>query len=231
MNPLTRLLNSSIGKKWLMALTGAVLVLFALGHMVGNLQIFLGSEVLNHYAKLLHASQELLWGVRLGLLGCAVIHIWMAIWLTIDNRRARPQKYEDKKPVDATLASRMMGVSGTIVLIFIVFHILHFTTRDVFPEFKEFKTMLDGDEVHDVYRMVIAGFSNVWVSLFYILGVGLLCMHLSHGIQSLFHTLGLVNKGYQPIIDWAGKILSIIIFVGMSIVPIAILLKIVTYPL
>ena len=126
-------LQSTIGRKLLMALTGFVLVLFVMGHMLGNLQIFLGAEVINAYAYKLHnlLPAPALWLVRIILLICIVIHVWAAITLTLDNRRARPQEYQKKRAIQATYSSRTMRMSGVILLAFIFFHIAHFTLRSV----------------------------------------------------------------------------------------------------
>ena len=120
--------SSTIGRKILMALTGLVLVLFVLGHMLGNLQIFLGPDAINAYAYKLHEvlPASALWAVRLFLLVCVTVHIWMAVLLTIENRRARPQAYLKQRPVQATYASRTMRMSGVILLAFIIFHISMF---------------------------------------------------------------------------------------------------------
>lgn len=125
--------KSTIGRKILMALTGLVLVLFVMGHMLGNLQIFLGADVINAYAYKLHhvLPTPALWGIRLFLLACVAVHVWMAISLTLDNRRARPERYAVNKVVQATYAARTMRMSGIILLAFIFFHLAHFTVRSV----------------------------------------------------------------------------------------------------
>ncbi|MCC6354262.1 MAG: succinate dehydrogenase cytochrome b subunit [Verrucomicrobiae bacterium] len=225
MNLLVNLFRSSLGRKLVMGATGAGLFGFVVIHMIGNLQVFAGAEVLNQYAILLRTSEELLWGFRLALLAMVGLHLYCAITLTLDNRRARPAGYQDKRPLGATIASRTMMVSGVVVAAFIVFHILHFTTRDIFTDYKAWTIELHGREGHDVYRMVVHGFSIPWVSAAYIVGVGLLCAHLSHGVQSFFQSLGLVSTGYQPIIRAAGVAAALIIFLGMAAVPVSILLK------
>ncbi len=225
MHVLVNLLRSSLGRKLVMGATGAGLLGFVVIHMIGNLQVFAGAEVLNQYAMLLRTSEELLWGFRLALLGMVVLHLYCAITLTLDNRRARPAGYADKQPLGATIASRTMMVSGIVVAAFIVFHILHLTTRDIFTDYKGWHIMLHGREGHDVYRMVIHGFSIPWVSAAYLIGVGLLCVHLSHGVQSFFQSLGLVSPSYQPIIRAAGLTAAAIIFLGMAAVPVSVLMK------
>ncbi|MDX6766022.1 MAG: succinate dehydrogenase cytochrome b subunit [Candidatus Methylacidiphilales bacterium] len=222
-----QILTSSLGKKYIMAITGFGLVGFVIIHMLGNLQIFLGAETLNTYAKLLKSSAEVLWGFRLGLLGMAVLHIVCAISLVLDNRRARPAGYVKERNL-SSWASRTMIVSGLIVSAFVIYHILHFTVQVTDPSYQNLTTELHGQEVHDVYRMVIQGFSNPYISAFYILSVGLLSWHLSHGISSMFQSIGLRNQRSARLLDLIALGLSTLIFLGMSSVPAAVLLKIVS---
>ena len=226
MKALIAFYQSSIGKKWVVALTGAILILFVIGHMLGNLQIFLGQDTLNAYAQKLQSLGELLWVARIGLLVTVILHIVTTVLLAIQNAMARPQKYEVKKRVAATLAARTMLVSGLIVLCFIIFHILHYTTMSFYPDWKEWH---DAAGRHDVYRMMIVGFQNKWVSAFYILSVFLLCMHLSHGIQSFLQTLGIRTRGWAAGISKASVVLAWLIFLGYASIPTAVLLGILTY--
>ena len=225
---LRNLFCSSLGKKYLMAGSGAVLLLFVIGHLAGNLQVFLGSEALNRYGDLLQTNIELLWPVRILLLCIIVIHIWSATKLTLENRAARPKAYQQWNPTAASYASRTMMYSGVIVAVFIVYHLLHFTAKvqavnftgknfDARPEF------FDAKGRHDIYRMMIAGFSVWYVSLFYIIGVGLLCLHLSHGISAMFQSLGWKSRGYGPCLDRAAKWGAAVIFIGYVSIPISIL--------
>lgn len=195
MNLLGSLFQSSIGKKFLMALTGLVLFGFVTGHLVGNLQIFLPPEKINAYGHLLESLGAALWLVRLFLLACVIIHVWLAIQLTIENRAARPVGYGVDQTNRATLASRVMARSGLVVLAFLVFHLAHFTVRAGHPEWSEHTYRLaGGTAVRDVYAMIVEGFSNVSVSVFYIIAVGLLSYHLSHGVVSMVQSLGLKNE-------------------------------------
>ena len=221
MNVGWRLVTSSLGKKCLTAVTGAGLFVFVIGHLLGNLQIFLGREAINRYGHFLQTTPEILWPARIGLLAFVIIHIWTSIALTIENRAARNQKYEVKKVVDASLASRTMIWSGGIIFAFVGFHLAHYTLMVVHPEYRN---LHDFQGRHDVFRMMILGFSNVWVSGFYMLGVGLLCVHLSHGTSAMFQSLGLKNETYAACIDRAAKVVAILIFVGYISIPVAILL-------
>jgi len=224
---------SSLGKKYLMAGSGAVMFLFVLGHLAGNLQIFIGSEAINRYGDFLQSNVELLWPVRIALLATIVIHIWSATRLTLENRAARPQAYEHWEPTAATYASRTMMWSGVIVAVFIIYHLLHFTlmvkavnlTGRDFHSFTE--VLKTREERHNVYGMMITGFQQWPVSAFYILGVGLLCLHLSHGSSAMFQSLGWKKRSYGECLDRAARWASVLIFLGYSSIPIAIMLRLI----
>jgi succinate dehydrogenase / fumarate reductase cytochrome b subunit len=226
MKAFTQVLTSSLGKKYIMAATGFGLVGFVLIHMLGNLQIFLGADTLNAYAKLLKSSAEVLWGFRLGLIILAVLHIAAAVSLVLENRKARPRDYEAEKNL-ATWASRTMPITGIIVAAFVIFHILHFTVGAVGSEYHAHNIDPDTAGRADVYTMVVTGFANPWISGFYILSVGLLSWHLSHGVSSMFQSLGLRNRRSAPLLDKVALGVSLVIFLGMSSVPAAILLNLI----
>lgn len=224
-----KLFGTTLGRKYLMALTGAGLFGFTFVHMLGNLQLFLGPESLNRYAHFLQSNKELLWPARFGLLGMVVLHIWSAVKLTAENRAARPVQYVgDPAPAAATFASRTMMMSGIIIAAFAVYHILHFTVQ--VPEINfvaiDFKTLhvTEGAQkgYHDVHRMMVAGFQHPLVSGFYILAVGLLCLHLSHGLSALFQSLGLRNHAWWPLIQRFGIVASLLLFLGYITVPVAV---------
>jgi succinate dehydrogenase / fumarate reductase, cytochrome b subunit len=195
MNLLGSLFHSSIGRKFLVAATGLVLVGFVTGHLLGNLQIFFLPEKINGYGHMLESLGAGLWLVRGFLLACVVIHIWLAIQLTLENRAARPDAYGRDHVNRASLASRIMARTGFVVLAFILFHLAHYTVRVGHPEWSERTyTLASGLQVRDIHTMMVEGFSNVIVSAFYVVAVGVLSYHLSHGIQSLVQTLGLKNE-------------------------------------
>jgi succinate dehydrogenase / fumarate reductase cytochrome b subunit len=234
MNLISRIFKSSIGRKYLMAISGLCLVLFVTGHMIGNLQIFLGRETINTYAQLLQSNKEILWLIRLSLLGLLVLHIWSASVLTIENRAARPlTSTGNPAPTAASYASRTMMVSGIIVAAFIVYHLLHYTahvqainfTGQSFTHLKE--PLRDGTERHDVFAMMIIGFRNPYVSAFYLVGVGLLCLHLSHGVRAMFQSLGIKNWQSGSLIDRLAPIYAWVLFLGYASIPIAVLLQLV----
>jgi succinate dehydrogenase / fumarate reductase cytochrome b subunit len=217
--------QSSVGKKFVVAITGIILILFVIGHLVGNLQIFLGPDWINSYAQHLRDLGIFLWVIRGILLIAVVLHIYFTILLAIENRRARPQRYVERDYVKATLASRWMVLSGLMVLAFLIYHLAHFTVRVTDPRFALLKT--DPLNRYDVYSMMVYGFQNYYVSGFYVLGMWLLALHLSHGSSSFFQSLGLNNQKLTAPLAHGGRILAWLIFIGYSAIPVAVLLGLV----
>jgi succinate dehydrogenase / fumarate reductase cytochrome b subunit len=220
MNTLSTLYDSTLGKKYVMAVTGIGLFLFVIAHMLGNLQLFLGADAVNAYALFLKSKPILLWGFRVGLLLLVILHITAAVQLTLHNRAARPQKYANPKAYKATYASRTLFLSGLLILAFIIYHLMHFTVGLVDPNYL---LLTDSLGRHDVYRMTILGFSHLGTSAFYIAATALLCLHLSHGVGSTFQSLGLKNKRTGVVIDRISKAAALIVFLGNSSMPIAVL--------
>lgn len=213
--------RSSIGKKWIVALTGTILVAYVIGHLLGNLQIFIGRNQLNAYADFLHSHNVLLWLVRVVLIAAFVLHIVTTVKLAIENRAARPVRYAQKVDRAATIAGKTMIISGVILFCFVMFHLLHFTTQNVNPEFR---TYHDAYGRHDVFKMMIAGFQNPLASGFYLVAMYLLRMHLSHGAQSILQTLGLNNQRLQGGLMIASRVFAWGIFIGYVSIPVAVLL-------
>ncbi len=226
MKIITNLFTSSLGKKYVMAATGAVLFLFAVGHMVGNLQVFLGPEAINRYGHFLQSNVELLWPVRIALLAAVGLHVWSAVKLSLENRAARPEAYAVYEPLGSTYASRTMLMSGLIAAAFIIYHLLHYTVlvKSINLTGQNFASFVDPQQRHDIYRMLVVGFGNGWVSAFYLLGVGLLCLHLSHGASSMFQSLGLKNDVYRGVLDTLARAVAILLFLGYAAIPVAVLL-------
>lgn len=218
MNLITSFFTSSIGRKWIVALTGLVLVGYVIGHMVGNLQIFAGPETINAYAALLHSMPAALWVVRAFLIVAFVLHIVMTIKLVAENRAARGGGYEKRNRVQARLATRTMALSGLLVLAFVAFHLAHFTVRATDPRFH---SLPRGE--FDVFSMVILGFQSYVVSAFYVVAIFLLCLHLSHGFQSLCQTFGINSGKVRLILLRGGQALSWVIFAGYISIPVAVL--------
>ena len=225
MTALSSFYRSSVGKKMIVAVTGVVLIAFVVGHLLGNLQIFLGPEWVNSYAEKLRALGPLLWVIRIFLLVNVLLHIYYTISLALENRRARPVQYQQKEHVKATFASRSMALSGLVVLAFIIYHIAHFTVRVTDPRFLLLKA--DPLNRYDVYSMMVYGFQNYFVSGFYVIGMFLLALHLSHGTSSFFQSLGLNDKKLTPRLAAAGRVFAWLIFVGYTSIPVAVLLHLV----
>jgi succinate dehydrogenase / fumarate reductase cytochrome b subunit len=226
MNLMANIFRSSLGKKYIMAVTGAVLFLFVAGHLAGNLQIFLGPEAINRYGHFLQTNPELIWPARLFLLLMIALHIWSAVKLSLENKAARPVGYAQYNSIGSSYASRTMLMSGLIIFVFIVYHLLHFTVQVESVNFTRtsFGGLVDREKRHDIYRMMVIGFHNVWVSGFYVLGVALLCLHLSHGVSSMFQSLGWKSKAYGRCLDRLARGVAVLIFLGYTSIPVAILL-------
>jgi succinate dehydrogenase / fumarate reductase cytochrome b subunit len=207
--------RSTIGKKIIMAVTGLIGVGFVIAHMAGNLQVFVGREKMNAYAAFLHGpAAELLWVARLVLVGAVVLHVLMAWQLTRRARAARPVAYGRKEPQAATLASRLMRWGGVLLLVFIVLHILHFTTGTIRP---------GGEFVPgDVYGNVVWSFRIWWVTLFYVAAMVALGLHIFHGAWSSMRTLGVARPSPRPLHRTVSLILAIVLWLGFTIVPLAV---------
>jgi succinate dehydrogenase / fumarate reductase cytochrome b subunit len=216
--------SSSTGKKFLMAVSGLALVGFVIAHLVGNLQIFEGPEALNRYSAFLKGLGELLWIARIGLLVMVAIHIWTAVSLTLENRAARPVAYAQKDYVEASYASRTMHWSGFIVLAYIIYHLMHFTFLKVHTQYSGF---IDDKGRHDVYRMVVMSFQQPAIAITYIVANFLLATHLSHGIYSMFQSLGLVGETVRPKLKCTANIIGYGIFLGYASIPLGVLLGVV----
>ena len=209
-----------------MAATGAGMFLFVIGHMVGNLQFFLGADAINRYGHFLQSNLEIIWPARIGLLVMVALHVWSAITLSRENKAARPVQYADWQPNTASYASRTMLMSGLIIAMFIVYHLLHYTVmvKEINMSGQDFHSLVDSEGRHDIYTMMKIGFSKPLVSLFYVIAVGLLCLHLSHGLSAMFQSLGLKNHVYAPLIDKGSKAIAFVLFLGYAAIPVAVLL-------
>lgn len=218
--------HSSIGRKWVVAVSGLLLIGFLVGHLLGNLQVFWGPDQLNGYAEKLHHLGALLWVIRLGLLAVFVAHVWTTIALARANRAARPAKYAYYNTVQASKASRTMAISGLIVFSFVMFHLLHFSVGWIDGKETHFMQAQDprlGPDRVDVFRMMVAGFNHWPISFFYILGMGLLCLHLTHGVSSMFQTMGLRNNRVAPLLRYASLGFGVLMFLGFSSMPLAVM--------
>ena len=230
MSSTASLFRSSLGKKFVMAASGAFLFLFVVGHLVGNLQIFLGPEAINRYGHFLQSNMEIIWPVRFGMIVLLVLHVWSAAKVSRENKAARPIGYAgDLAAPAASYASRTMLMSGLIVAAFIIYHLLHYTVQIKAINFTgtDFLTLHDEKDRHDVYAMMVLGFRQPLVSGFYIIAMALLCTHLSHGVYAMFQSLG-IKLGWCPCLPKClAKWGSILIFLGYVSIPIAVLLRLV----
>jgi succinate dehydrogenase / fumarate reductase cytochrome b subunit len=218
--------SSSIGRKILMAITGQAMVLFAVVHLLGNSSIFgwLNGGI-NAYAEHLHSLPlPIIIAVRLILLAIVCVHIWFGIQLTLENRDGRTQQYAVKSTQKTTFASENMIWTGSLIALFLVYHLAHFTFQVVNPETAALQNLvpLHNEMVPNVLGMVAAGFKNVFVSLIYVGAMVVLFLHLSHGIQSFFQTMGWSNDRSQPAIVKFGALVALVLFLGYVTIPLTI---------
>jgi succinate dehydrogenase / fumarate reductase cytochrome b subunit len=216
---LVRLFGTSIGQKMVVAVTGALLLGFLIGHMLGNMAVFQGQDSMNGYAAWLQ-GHPLLWFMRLGLLAIFVLHIFTTLRIALQNRGARGTNYKAGGARNAGFASRYMVLTGLLVLSFVVYHLLHFTFGAVQPDSYG---MLDPLQRHDVYSMVVRGFQNPLVAGSYVVSMLLLGIHLMHGAASIFQTFGINHESYDVMIRYGTFGLVALIVVGNCSIPILIL--------
>ncbi len=212
--------NSSVGKKIIMAVTGVILFGFIIGHLIGNLQIFAGAEVLDSYARFLKEKPEIIWTTRVMLLLSVGMHILAASQLAVRNRSARPISYRLHKYDEASYAARTMVWSGPIIGLFVIYHLLHFTVGTVHPSQPDFRA-------DAVYSNIVSGFQQWPVALFYIVAVFGLGLHIAHGIWSMFQSIGLNHPKYELMIKRSAMILSSLIVAGYVSIPLAVLIGVV----
>lgn len=231
MSIVSGILESSLGKKYVMAGTGALLFLFVVGHLAGNLQIFGPPELINTYAHFLQSKPLMVWGARIGLLVLVALHITSATQLSLANKAARSVGYAGGESYGSTWQSRYMLVSGLVIAAFIVYHLAHFTALipgiNGVGDFSKLKTVMHGEEVRDVYGMMILGFQVWWVALFYIVAQALLFIHLGHGLAAMFQSFGLRDHVWWPRIQLFARAASIAVFLGYTVIPASIYMRVV----
>ena len=209
--------QSTNGKKIVMALTGAMMFLFVIGHLLGNLLVFAGRAQINVYAQFLHFDGTLLWLVRSILIVALVLHVVATVQLALRNKRARPIGYLRKEAINSSYASRTMYWSGPIVLAFIIFHLLQFTAGYIHPE----ATFIAGD----VYYNLVTGFQVWWVSAWYVFAICLLGLHLRHGLWSMLQSVGLAHSLLKErVLKQVALIVAVLIVLGYISIPISILM-------
>ena len=212
-----RFWQTTNGKKAVMAVSGIILAGFVLAHLLGNLQIFLGPDAFNSYARTLRHLPELVWPTRIVLLVMVTLHIWSSLQLAVTKSEARPIGYAKHKPAGSSYASRTMYWSGPIVAAFVIYHLMQFTFG------------VGGTPYHpfDAYGNVIEGFRVPIVSIFYIIAMGLLSLHLRHGLWSMFQTLGFYHPRHTPRIKRLASLIALFIFFGFISIPIAVVLRVI----
>lgn len=221
-------LNSSIGAKVLMALSGIVIWGYAIGHIIGNLQVFLVApetgylgQQINEYARFLKETAPLLWGTRVLVAGAFLLHIYFGLKLSAKNRSARAIRYASGQQHErSTIGSRTMAISGIALIVFVVFHLAHFTWGWIMPEYFSGR---DTADLHDVYWMMRKGFSVPWVAAFYVVSMILLFAHLFHGSVSCWQSMGIRHERWTPLIRLGARGIVIAIMAGYISIPVVLL--------
>ncbi|GAB6082300.1 succinate dehydrogenase cytochrome b subunit [Desulfuromonas carbonis] len=208
-----------------MGITGLILLLFVCVHLLGNSSVFVGPDGINAYAKHLHDLGPLVWLFRLVMLVVIGIHIALGVQLTLENQSARPLAYSVKESLRATFSSKTMIISGGVLLAFIIYHLFHFTIQSVGP-FSAKANLVDlhGEMVPDVYTMVVLSFKQLFITLVYVVGMIFLFLHLGHGVQSFFQTMGLTNDKTFPGIGVFGKAVAFVLLLGYVSIPLLIII-------
>ncbi|HEY7315164.1 MAG TPA: succinate dehydrogenase cytochrome b subunit [Gemmataceae bacterium] len=225
MNRLLRVVRSSVGAKYIMALTGLGLMIFVIGHMSGNLLIYGGKDALNSYAHGLTEHPVLLWTARGGLLTIFLIHLLMAFRLTQEDQAARPIRYVHESTIQASWASRHMLLTGFVILGFVIYHLMHFTFG-IAVDPGHFKSALPQDpkQQADVAQMVVEGFKQPVIAITYIICQIFLGLHLWHGGSSWLQHLGLNGRGYDKLVNNLGAVVALVVVLGNCSIPLVILM-------
>ena len=214
MNRARRFYGTAIGKKVVMGVTGLIGVGFVIGHMAGNLLAFRGQEAINAYAHFLQSTGELLWILRVTLIGAVILHVIAAYQLTMQNRAARPVDYVKRNPQVSTWAARTMRWGGVLLLVFIVLHIMHFTTGAWRPAGSFSET--------DVYTNIVTSFRIWWVTLFYVVSMIALGLHIYHGAWSSVRSLGIRQPSPEPLHRKIALGIALLLWIGFTAVPVAV---------
>jgi succinate dehydrogenase / fumarate reductase cytochrome b subunit len=213
-------LRSSVGGKYVVAVTGLILTAYVVAHMLGNLQVFFGPDAINAYAASLKHNAGLLWTARTILLAAFVLHITLALRLNWKSKQARPVGYAYEQTVQASFASRHMVTTGLVILAFTIFHLAHFTVpvitgAEVAPgDVRNYLDLRDNAGRHDVYSMVIFGFRNPVIAILYLVAQAFLFLHLTHGVASMFQSVGLNNPRAQRLIRGLAWAVALVVCLG-----------------
>lgn len=222
MGRFARITQTSIGKKLVMAATGAGLAAFVVVHLTGNLKVFFGRAEMNDYAQFLHDHPSLVWSTRIGLFAIFLYHLLNGVRLSLVNRRARPQRYHRDVSLRSTFASRHMLLSGIVVLAFITFHLLHLTFQVTHPQFQLMIESTPTGNRADVFTMMLSAFQDPLIAGSYLVAMTLLGLHLYHGAASLFQTLGLSHPSYGPLLRRGAKVGAMLLVLGFATIPISV---------
>ena len=218
MNRLLHLLRTTIGRKLIVAATGIVLILFVIGHVSGNMTIYVGQSALNNYAHFLQAS-PMLWVVRLTMLAIVLLHIALGIAVTSENRIAKPETRHAGYPWYLRLYQRRMIISGLVLLVFVVSHVAHLTLGAGVGEVFHLK---DAGGHVDVYSRVVSVFQNSWIAWAYIVAMLLLAMHLKHTVRAVFQTLGFFRENYFEFFEFLSWVVTMAVVGGFISIPLSV---------
>jgi succinate dehydrogenase / fumarate reductase cytochrome b subunit len=221
-----QLFTSTVGRKILVAISGQLMVLFVIAHLLGNSSIFIPGGI-NAYAEHIHALPPLVWAIRIVMLASLIIHLYFGIQITLENRAAKPISYAVGKQLKASFSSKNMIWTGLLLMAFIIFHLLHFTVR-VMPDVASRLSSLSAGTSFDVYSMVVGSFRHGAIAALYIAAMVVLFLHLNHGIQAFFQTMGWNSDRTLPAISKAGRTIAVIFLLGYSSIPVFILFRILT---
>lgn len=219
-----QLTQSSVGRKIIMAVTGIVLVAFVCVHLLGNSSLFVGADAINAYAQKLHSLGPFVWVFRLVMLVAFALHIAFGIQLTLENKAATPEANVQVKRLKTGFGAETMIVSGLVMLAFVIYHLLHFTVRVTNPEIY---VPLGDQGMVDVFYMVVKGFGNAVPVIAYVFGMAFLFLHVGHGFQSLFQTLGLSNDKSLPVMGMVSKLVGFVLLLGYIAIPLSIVFGII----
>jgi succinate dehydrogenase / fumarate reductase cytochrome b subunit len=214
-----------VGRKIIMAVSGLMMVVFIVAHLLGNTSIFAGPDGINAYAMKLHELVPVVWTYRLVMIIFVSLHVFYGIQLTLENSKAQPQPYACRKSLSATFAGKNMIWTGVALGVFLIYHLLHFTIQVTNPDIAASRN-LDAVGRPDVFHMVVFSFRRSVIALVYIGAMTALFLHLTHGIQSFFQTLGLNNDRTFPVIVRSGTLAAGILFIGYIAIPVVIFIGI-----
>ncbi len=221
------LFTSTVGRKVLMAVTGLLLVMFITVHLLGNTTVYWGQNGINAYAEHLHSLGPLVWVFRLIMFALFAVHITFGIKLYTENRKANPEEYAIQKTLTTTFSAKTMIYTGLIILVFLIYHLMHFTMHITNPEISASNLPLDAAMRPDVFTMVVLSFQKFFIAAVYIIAMVALALHLAHGISSWVQTFGLSVRDSQDKVRLVGKFLAIVFGVGYIAIPLSILFRIV----